>query len=176
MNDPREIAVTQINLARHFIQRGENPNRTLDLLWDGYVTVERLKNPREIQTVQSILLNFKTKLGADTFHTLWSSHRSTPQPDWLDTPATLPAAMIQWLAGNTVAVKTAVPDKMGEWRAELARLRADFAGRGADYAIEVAFADALLAILDDQPVSIADDNPYADAVRAAVGAGGVGDK
>lgn len=84
--------------------------------------------------------------------------------------STLPAQTVQMLAGNTVAVRTSVPDKLEEWRAHLTAARADWAGRGEDYAIEVAFADALLAILDDQPPSIPPDNPYAHAVRQVIAA------
>ncbi len=72
------------------------------------------------------------------------------------------------LATNTVVVKTSLPGKLEEWRSVLAAQRAEWGTRGADYAIEVAFADALLAILDDQPPAIAPDNPYADAVRQVV--------
>lgn len=83
-------------------------------------------------------------------------------------PATLPVETVQALAGNTVAVLTGVPEKRNEWRGELGRLRADFAWRG--WAIEVAFADALLAILDDQPPAIPPDNPYAGVVQQVLAA------
>jgi hypothetical protein len=81
---------------------------------------------------------------------------------------TLPVETVQQLAGVTVAVKTHVPDKLGEWREQLTGLRAGWDQEGEDYPIEVAFADALLAILDDQPPSIAPDNPYAGVVRGVV--------
>jgi hypothetical protein len=81
---------------------------------------------------------------------------------------TLPDDTVQTLAGNTVAVKTDVPDKLGEWRETLTGARSQFAGRGDDWANEVAFADALLAILNDQSPVIAPDNPYADVIDRVV--------
>ena len=44
-------------------------------------------------------------------------------------------------------------------------IREQVASEGADWAQEVAFVDALLAILDDRPVDIPSDNPYADVIR-----------
>jgi tetratricopeptide (TPR) repeat protein len=82
----------------------------------------------------------------------------------------LPEETVRMLAGNTIAVMTDAPDKRDEWRGELAAIRADFAGRGDAWTIEVEFADALLAIVDDQPPSIPPDNPYADVVRQVVAA------
>jgi len=90
---------------------------------------------------------------------------STPAPSG---PSTLPAETVNVLAGNTVAVKTGVPEKLDEWRTQVQHVRADFAGRGADWVIEVAFADALLAVLDDQPAALPDDNLYAGVVRQVV--------
>ena len=83
LNDPREIAVTQVNLAQLLIVRGENLPRALGLLWEGYTLIERLKSPREIQTVRDILMGVKSKLGAAHFDRLWAEALSTPQPDWL---------------------------------------------------------------------------------------------
>jgi hypothetical protein len=85
-------------------------------------------------------------------------------------PSTLPEETIKGLAGNTIAVRTGVPEKREEWRGVLASLRADFAGRGADWAIEVAFADALLAIVDGGAPTLPPDNPYAGVVRDVVAA------
>ncbi|MBI5666363.1 MAG: tetratricopeptide repeat protein, partial [Chloroflexi bacterium] len=85
-------------------------------------------------------------------------------------PSTLPDETVRLLAQNTAAVKTGAPDKLDDWRATLQNLHADFAGRGDDWAIEVAFAAALLAVLDDQPAALPDDNPYAPVVRAVVAA------
>ncbi len=87
-----------------------------------------------------------------------------------NTPSTLPAETVQMLARNTVAVKTEVPDKLDEWREQLNNIRADFANRGPDWAIEVTFVEALLAVLDDQPVSLPDNNPYAPVVQQVVAA------
>ncbi|PJF26209.1 MAG: hypothetical protein CUN53_08875 [Phototrophicales bacterium] len=81
---------------------------------------------------------------------------------------TLPEETVRMLAVNTFAVRMSMPDKLDEWRGQLVGLRAEWAERGDDYQIEVEFADALLAILDDQPPSIPLDNPYADVVRQVV--------
>lgn len=84
--------------------------------------------------------------------------------------STLPAETVQQLVGNTVAVMTSHIDKRDEWREQLAQLRADFASRGEEYAIEVAFADALLAVLDGDSPSLPEDNPYADVLRQVIDA------
>ncbi|MCC7448786.1 MAG: hypothetical protein IT324_15310 [Anaerolineae bacterium] len=49
---------------------------------------------------------------------------------------------------------------MDEWRGELQRFRTTLASKSAVWQIEVDFVDALLAVLDDQPTSLPDDNPY----------------
>ncbi len=80
----------------------------------------------------------------------------------------LPDETTNWLAGNTVAVKTQMREKLDEWRQQLGEIRVDFAGRGDDWAIEVAFADALLAVLADQPAVLPDDNPYQLYLRQVI--------
>jgi hypothetical protein len=52
----------------------------------------------------------------------------------------------------------------------LVRLRGEWAARGADYAIEVEFADALLAILDGGRPALDAGNPYAGVVGQVVAA------
>ena len=84
-------------------------------------------------------------------------HERDGQPE---PPSILPDDMIQTLAGNTVAVKTQAPNKLDEWRADLQSIRADFASEGAGWQIEVVFADALLAVLDDQPAALPDGHQY----------------
>ncbi len=91
---------------------------------------------------------------------------SAPEPQI----STLPEEVVRMLAVNTIAVRTRIPEKLAEWRGELGRIRADWVGRGDDYRIEVEFADALLAVMDDQPPSIPPGNPYADIVRQVVDA------
>ncbi|MBX3082405.1 MAG: tetratricopeptide repeat protein [Anaerolineae bacterium] len=83
---------------------------------------------------------------------------------------TLPDDTINTLSGNTIAVKTSASDKLTEWRAALQSIRADFAQNGDDWQIEVAFVDALLAILDDQPVTLPASNPYHAAVQQVIAA------
>jgi hypothetical protein len=42
---------------------------------------------------------------------------------------------------------------------------ANFAGRGDEWAIEVAFPDALLAVLDGESPALPADNPYAGVIE-----------
>jgi SOS response regulatory protein OraA/RecX len=81
--------------------------------------------------------------------------------------STMPDETIKMLVGNTVAVKTGVPEKLADWQRDLTQIRTDFAGRGADWAIEVAFADALLAVLQDCPATLPADNPYGKHLNEA---------
>jgi len=80
--------------------------------------------------------------------------------------ATLPPDTINTLASNTFAVKTSMPDKLGEWRGQIMTVRYEWVDKGADWANEVAFADALIAILDGQPPRIPADNPYYDNIQS----------
>jgi hypothetical protein len=57
-----------------------------------------------------------------------------------------------------------------EWREELTNARTDWLTRGEDWTIEVAFANALLAVLDDQAPALSPDNPYADVVQGIIAA------
>lgn len=82
--------------------------------------------------------------------------------------STLPQETINTLAGNTVAVKTNVPDMRDEWYSALQGAQADWASKGDDWAIEVAFVEALLAIMDDAPASLPPDNPYASVVAQVI--------
>jgi hypothetical protein len=77
---------------------------------------------------------------------------------------TLPPDMVNMLASNTVAVMTTHADQRDAWREELARRRAYFASRGPDWAIEVEFADALLAVIDGGRPVLDAGNPYAGVV------------
>lgn len=69
-----------------------------------------------------------------------------------------------------LAVMTSHTDQRDEWREQITQLRADFASRDTEYAIEVAFADALLAVLDSGSPSLPDDNPYTDVLRQVIAA------
>jgi tetratricopeptide (TPR) repeat protein len=83
-------------------------------------------------------------------------------------PSTMPHETLQTLASNTTAVKTFAVDKLTEWREALTNIRTEWTGKGDDYAIEVVFADALLAILNDESPTLPDDNPYAETVRQVI--------
>lgn len=85
-----------------------------------------------------------------------------------DRTSILPQETVQHLTQNTYDVMTAAIDHRDEWRENLTGLRATWDEQGEDYAIEVAFADALLAILDGQSPTLPPDNPYADVVRQVV--------
>ncbi|HEX2909351.1 MAG TPA: tetratricopeptide repeat protein [Chloroflexia bacterium] len=74
--------------------------------------------------------------------------------------STMPEEQIKVLVGNTFAVKTGAAEHLAEWRAQLQALMAAWQEQGADWEIEVAFAGALLAILDGQEVSLPEGNPY----------------
>jgi len=73
---------------------------------------------------------------------------------------TLPEKTIQNLAGNTIAVKTSVPDRLDEWRIQLQAFRDAAATKDASWQMEVAFMNALIAVLNDQSSALSDDNPY----------------
>ncbi len=79
--------------------------------------------------------------------------------------STLPDETVNMLAGNTYAVMTTHKDKQSEWQPVLTQYRDDFASRGDDWAIEVAFTEALLAILAGSRPTLPADNPYADVVQ-----------
>jgi tetratricopeptide (TPR) repeat protein len=82
--------------------------------------------------------------------------------------STLPDETVQMLCGNTVAVRTSVPEKLDEWQAQLVAIHADWLTRGDDWANEVAFAAALLAVLAGESPALPDENPYADVVAQVV--------
>lgn len=82
--------------------------------------------------------------------------------------STLPAETVQTLCANTVAVRTAVPDKLDEWQAQLTTVRADWLTKGADWEPEVAFIEALLAVLRGESPVLAESNPYAGVVAQVV--------
>ncbi len=79
---------------------------------------------------------------------------------------TLPPNTVNQLCLNTVTFKTQATDDLDQWRTQAKKIRDDWVGRGDDWTQEVAFMDALLAILDDTEPTIPDDNPYAEAVQA----------
>ena len=83
---------------------------------------------------------------------------------------TLPAETVQQLCQNTVAVMTVAQDQVGEWRTTLQGARTDMAGRGVAWQIEVAFADALLAVLAGQSPTLPSENPYHRALQQVVDA------
>jgi len=76
-------------------------------------------------------------------------------------PSTLPPEQIEMLVNNTIAVRTFAAEKPDEWREVLEGLRAEWAGNGAEWEIEVEFAEALLAVVDGQPaIELPENHPY----------------
>jgi hypothetical protein len=73
------------------------------------------------------------------------------------------------LAGITLAVKKSVTKKLNEWRGQMQRIRNDFASKGADMHIGVAFVETLLAVVDDQPANLADDNSHQSYLQQVLG-------
>lgn len=74
-----------------------------------------------------------------------------------------------WL-GNTHAVRTAVPEKLDEWRGVLEGHKGKMLAMGADWQNEVAFVEALLAVLRGEKPVLPNDNPYADLVKGLLDA------
>lgn len=91
-------------------------------------------------------------------------------------PQIMPQQQLQALLQNTYAVKTAVPEKLVEWRAAVQEFRDGAAQRGDDWAIEVALADGLLNLLDDKPAALPDDNPYQPYLQQLIAAIAAGKK
>jgi len=85
-------------------------------------------------------------------------------------PQTLSKEIIQALAGNTVAVKTSVPDRLDEWHAQVQAFHDDVATKGTTWELELAFADALLAVLDNQPALLPGNNPYQPYLKQVLSA------
>lgn len=83
--------------------------------------------------------------------------------------STLPDEAIQHLASNTYAVMTSHSVKHSEWREHLQRVREAFEDNGDDYQIEVAFAVALLSILDGGSPKLPDSNPYSGVIQSVLG-------
>ena len=84
--------------------------------------------------------------------------------DQVEGVATLHPEVINALCQNTFAVMTGAPDHHTEWLDEVATLRLDVASRGVDWIAELEFIDALTAILQTQPTSLGEDNPYIDII------------
>lgn len=78
----------------------------------------------------------------------------------ISTINTLPEETIEGIIKNTYLVKTSMPDELENWRTTLKALNQEWIAEGENYAIEVAFAESLLALLDDKPTSLPKENPY----------------
>lgn len=86
------------------------------------------------------------------------------EEDQIGGVATLHPEVINALCQNTYAVMTGMADHHTEWLGEVATLRLDVASRGVDWIAELEFIDALTAILQTQPATLGEDNPYVDII------------
>jgi hypothetical protein len=66
-----------------------------------------------------------------------------------------------------VAVKTIEPKKLSEWRGIMQSIREDMTSQDTGWEQEIAFVEALIAILDDKPVIIRQDSSYNGMVKKA---------
>jgi tetratricopeptide (TPR) repeat protein len=84
-------------------------------------------------------------------------------------PSTLPTELIATIKGITIAVMTTMSEQQVSWREVIARMLQvvqDTQQHGPDWYIEEEFFLALLALLDEQPPSLAVDHPYAPVLAA----------
>ena len=72
------------------------------------------------------------------------------------------------MVNNTIAVKTSVSERRNEWREVLVSFHDEVAPRGANWAFETAFSEALLALLDDLPAQLSEGNPYQPYLQRAI--------
>nr|MCU0499875.1 hypothetical protein [Anaerolineae bacterium] len=79
---------------------------------------------------------------------------------------TLPADQVDQLVQSTIAVKTFASDKLGVWRNDLVRNSAIAQQHNMTHEFE--FFNALIAILDDQPVTMPTDHPYISHVGRVI--------
>lgn len=85
--------------------------------------------------------------------------------------ATMPDDTIDMLVNVTITARTSsVPGSQETARIELEKLRLRAQEGGDQWAIELAFAEALLAIVDGGTAVLPDDNPYARHVRRVLDA------
>ncbi len=88
----------------------------------------------------------------------------------------MPAAQVQQIVSNTVAVMTTELDRHAEWREVIANALQDAQQGGTDWHIEVEFFTAILAILDEEASVLPGNHPYAPAltqIQEGIAAGGL---
>lgn len=76
----------------------------------------------------------------------------------------LPFQKIEEFIRNTFLAKTAMPEKLVEWQQTIGEWKLGLEEMEDDMEVEIEFLDALLAIVNDQHVCIAENNPYAPYV------------
>mgnify|MGYP005861058339 CR=1 FL=1 len=164
-------AGTLVNMAVAYTALDE-VNRAIELAESALSVLKAVNLPYDAAGAsQTQYDDFITQLkaqrdgGASTEEVQAASDQTTSEG-----PSTLPAETVQTLAQNTYAVMTGAPEHLDDWRAQLQDLLGQWSQNGPDYAIEVAFAQALLGILDGESPALPDDNPYADVVRQVVAA------
>ncbi|GAC1551424.1 MAG: hypothetical protein NVS2B2_01020 [Ktedonobacteraceae bacterium] len=84
LGDVREVAVTQTNLGNLLWQQGEYV-RALTMLWSAYKSLPESDFPRDVQSIQGILVWFKQHFSREEqqFDALWLQATTEKQPDWL---------------------------------------------------------------------------------------------
>ncbi|MFZ4828089.1 MAG: hypothetical protein ACOYLB_12120 [Phototrophicaceae bacterium] len=82
--------------------------------------------------------------------------------DEIEGVATLDPEVINAICQNTYAVMTGSSEHYDVWVKEITTLYIDIENRGVEWEAELAFLDAIIAILHNQPIDVPDDNPYVD--------------
>jgi tetratricopeptide (TPR) repeat protein len=102
----------------------------------------------------------------DLHHLLQRMRTGVPLGGQTGGSSTMPAAQIQQIITNTVAVMTVVQDRRAEWREAIAGALQEAQQQRADWQFERDFFTAILAILNGQAPALPEDHPYAQAVEA----------
>jgi tetratricopeptide (TPR) repeat protein len=165
LGDVRAIAVTQANFGQFLLQQGEG-RPAMEMLWAAYTTLARAGYAADAATMRHLLAAVKTQvLGAARFDAIWAEAVGGAQPGWLAATEAAPPGRYHLppdqqaaLVTNTVAVLTAAPDKLAEWRGVIAGAGQQMADDGMDDL--AALNNAILALLDDQPAELPPDNEY----------------
>ncbi len=90
LGDTREVAVTEANYGQFLLQQGEHA-RSLPMLWDSAVLLDRCGFAGDAETMRQILTVVKTSiLKTQRFDQLWRETIAQPQPDWLREPVQIP--------------------------------------------------------------------------------------
>jgi tetratricopeptide (TPR) repeat protein len=185
LGDVRSVAATQANYCQLLLQQGEH-HRALSMAWEAYNSLHQSTFTYDEQVVQQLLISIKGQVfGPVQFDTLWKEVISETQPDWLCEVQVTPFSeetrraieQMNMFVANTITVMTEMPEKREEWREKIgwALQKALSINRSQD----AEFFTAILAILDNQSLSLPVGHPYAiviDSIQASIAAGGLDGK